>query len=290
MEPVDLALVLAFDCSASVNLNEFVLMTTGTAAALRDEDVSAGLLNGPTGAVLVALLLWSGPGAQEVMVEWTRIASPTELAKFAQAVEDVPRVLPAGTTAIGEALVACTRLLAAQPADSRRQIIDFVGDGRSNAGIDPEPVRDILVAAGVTINGLCVLHEEADLVESYTREVIGGPGAFALQCQDYAGFADAMRQNLAREIAMSRAIKLGYAASGSSAPGWWEYPSAHNPRALPENRPACTPATHADDPPYRCSPSSRAAARATRNPPHGAKTHTPAHCRSHAASGRNRTS
>ncbi len=209
MEPVDLALVLAFDCSASVNLNEFVLMTTGTAAALRDEDVSAGLLNGPTGAVLVALLLWSGPGAQEVMVDWTRIASPTELAKFAQAVEDVPRVLPAGTTAIGEALVACTRLLAVQPADSRRQIIDFVGDGRSNAGIDPEPVRDILVAADVTINGLCVLHEEADLVESYTREVIGGPGAFALQCQDYAGFADAMRQKLAREIAMSRAINLG---------------------------------------------------------------------------------
>ncbi len=65
----------------------------------------------------------------------------------------------------------------------------------------PGPIRDRLAAAGITINGLCVLHEEADLLQSYTREVIGGPGAFVLQCQDYSGFAQAMRQKLAREIA-----------------------------------------------------------------------------------------
>jgi hypothetical protein len=57
------------------------------------------------------------------------------------------------------------------------------------------------VAKGVTINGLCVLHAEPDLVESYTREVIGGVGGFALACQDYQGFAAAMRQKLVREIA-----------------------------------------------------------------------------------------
>jgi hypothetical protein len=66
-------------------------------------------------------------------------------------------------------------------------------------------VRNRLVAAGVTINGLCVLHEEPDLVESYQVEVIGGAGAFALQCQDYSGFALAMRQKLQREVAWGRA-------------------------------------------------------------------------------------
>ncbi len=179
-------------------------MTNGCAAALRDPDVASGLTGGAHGATLAALLLWSGPGAQEVMVEWTRIGSPAELEAFARAVEDVPRVLPAGTTAIGEALRACLALLATAPAEARRIVVDFVGDGRSNAGIDPEPMRDLLVGAGVTINGLCVLHEEPDLVESYRREVIGGPGAFALQCQDYAGFAEAMRQKLTREIAAVR--------------------------------------------------------------------------------------
>jgi hypothetical protein len=53
----------------------------------------------------------------------------------------------------------------------------------------------------VTINGLCVLHEEPDLLESYGREVIGGPGAFALPCPDFLGFAQAMRQKLEREVA-----------------------------------------------------------------------------------------
>jgi len=38
--------------------------------------------------------------------------------------------------------------------------------------------RDRMAAADITINGLCILHEEPDLLASYTDEVIGGPGAF----------------------------------------------------------------------------------------------------------------
>ena len=79
-------------------------------------------------------------------------------------------------------------------------MLDVIGDGRSNAGIAPGPVRDRMAAAGITINGLCVLHEEADLLDSYMREVIGGPGAFALPCPDYPAFAAAMRRKLLREI------------------------------------------------------------------------------------------
>ncbi len=201
MDDCDLALVLALDCSASVRLAQFNLMTRGTAAALRDPEVASGLTGGPLGATLAALLLWSGPDAQEVLVEWTRLATPAQVDAFAQLVEDVPRILRPGLTAIGEALVACTRLLAAAPAACRRQVIDLVGDGRSNAGVPPPLIRDRLVAAGVTINGLCVLHEEPDLVQAYAEEVIGGPGSFALTCQDFDGFAAAMRQKLVREIA-----------------------------------------------------------------------------------------
>ena len=58
-----------------------------------------------------------------------------------------------------------------------------------------------MAAAGITINGLCVLNEEPDLLASYTAEVIGGPGAFALPCPDYAAFALAMERKLTREIA-----------------------------------------------------------------------------------------
>lgn len=198
---VDLALILAFDGSASVTFESFGLIAGGTAAALRDPVVVAGLTGGPKGASLCCLLLWSASNAQEVLVEWTRLASAADVEAFAVQVQDVPRVIPAGTTAIGAALAVCDGLLRLAPARSARQVIDIAGDGRSNDGPEPGPVRDRLVDAGVVINGLCVLHEEPDLLESYTRDVIGGVGSFALQCQDYAGFEAAMRQKLRQEIA-----------------------------------------------------------------------------------------
>jgi hypothetical protein len=45
-----------------------------------------------------------------------------------------------------------------------------------------------------------VLHEEPDLLAHYQQDVIGGPGAFAMTCQTFAEFEDAMRQKLRREI------------------------------------------------------------------------------------------
>ncbi len=200
MDQVDLALVLALDGSASVTFDEFNLMAGAMGAALRDPDVVAGLTGGPARASLGALLLWSGVGAQDVLVAWMRIGSAAEAAAFADQVENAPRAVRPGETAIGEALLAALTLLAHQPARASRQVVDVIGDGRSNAGIAPGPIRDRMAAAGITINGLCVLHEEADLLETYTRDVIGGPGAFALPCPDYPAFAEAMRRKLLREI------------------------------------------------------------------------------------------
>jgi hypothetical protein len=200
MDKVDTALVLALDGSASVTFEEFNLIAGGIAAAFRDAVVVKGLSGGPAGASLVCLLLWSGSGAQAVMIDWTRIAGAADAAGFADAVDDMPRGVRAGATAIGEALLAAGRLLDAAPARAARQVVDVAGDGRSNDGILPGPVRDRMAAAGITINGLCVLHEEPDLLQSYTAEVIGGPGAFALVCPDYPAFAAAMRLKLLREL------------------------------------------------------------------------------------------
>jgi hypothetical protein len=106
MDPVDLALVLALDGSASVTFEEFNLIAGGMAAALRDPVVVKGLVGGAAGASLACLLLWSGTGAQAMMIDWTRIATAADAAAFAQAVDDMPRGVRAGATAIGEALLA----------------------------------------------------------------------------------------------------------------------------------------------------------------------------------------
>jgi Ca-activated chloride channel homolog len=189
-------MVLAVDGSASVTYEEFGLIAGGMAAALRDPSVVTGLSAGS----ILSLLLWSGPGQQDVITGWTRIGSAADLNGFADSVDNMPRTVRAGTTAIGEALLAALTLLTHVPAAPKRSIINVIGDGRSNDGIAPGPIRDRMAAAGMTINGLCILHEEPDLLTSYTEEVIGGPGAFAVTCREYADFVEAMRQKLTREI------------------------------------------------------------------------------------------
>lgn len=196
MDHVELAMVLAVDGSASVTYEEFGLIAGGMAAALRDPAVVAGL----SGNSVMALLLWSGTGQQDIITGWTQIATAADLTAFADSVDNMPRTVKAGATAIGEALRASLTLLARVPAIPRRNIVNVIGDGSSNEGIRPGPVRDRMAAADITINGLCILHEEPDLLASYAREVIGGPGAFAVTCRDYRDFTAAMRQKLTREI------------------------------------------------------------------------------------------
>ncbi len=200
MDAVDLALVLAVDGSASVTYEEFGLIAGGMATALREPAIVTGLIGGPAKASLCSLLLWSGAGAQEVIADWTLIASADDAHAFADTVDNMPRVVRAGQTAIGEALLASLTLLSHIPDKPTRQIVNVIGDGRSNDGIAPGPIRDRMAGAGITINGLCILHEEPDLLHAYTEEVIGGPGAFAVTCQDYPAFTAAMKQKLAREL------------------------------------------------------------------------------------------
>jgi hypothetical protein len=165
------------------------------AMALRDPTVGEGLI----GHAALCLLLWSGSGAHDVITPWARIASAADLGAFADSVENMPRTVKAGTTAIGEALLAALTLLAEVPASARRSIVNVIGDGRSNDGVPPGPIRDRMANEGITINGLCILHEEPDLLRWYTAEVIGGPDAFAVTCRTYEDFTEAMRQKLVRE-------------------------------------------------------------------------------------------
>ena len=189
-------MVLAVDGSASVTYEEFGLIAGGMATALKDPTVAAGL----TGTSILSLLLWSGSGQQDVITPWTRIATAADLTAFADSVDNMPRTIRPGATAIGEALLASLTLLGRVPAVPKRNIVNVIGDGRSNQGIPPGPVRDRMAQAGITINGLCILHEEPDLLASYTAEVIGGPNAFAVTCRTYQDFTEAMRQKLTREI------------------------------------------------------------------------------------------
>jgi hypothetical protein len=200
MEPVDIALCLAMDVSASVDFDEFALMVGGTAAALRDPSVVAAATAGPRRAAALCLLLWSGTGQQDVAVGWTRLDGPDAAAMLADAVENTPRLPAPGSTAIGEGMAAGLALLGAFPGEARRHVLDVSGDGRHNQGRPPGPVRDLAVQAGIVVNGLAILNEEPDLLDHYVAEVIGGPGSFAMDCADYPDFQEAILRKLRREL------------------------------------------------------------------------------------------
>lgn len=209
MDPVDVALCLAMDVSASVDFDEFNLMAGGTAAALRDPAVIAAATSGPRGAAAVCLLLWSGLGQRDLAVGWTRLDGPEAAAALAEAVETTPRLPRPGATALGEGMAAGLALLAAFPGEAGRLVLDVSGDGVNNQGRAPGPVRDLGVDAGVTINALAILNEEPELLGHYAAEVIGGPGSFAMGCADYADFAEAILRKLKRELGGALVARAG---------------------------------------------------------------------------------
>jgi len=198
-QPVDLALVMAVDVSESVDDDEYVLQHEGIARAFESPLLAAALSAGRTGAIEVAVLEWSDRDKQVVTVDWSRVGDAASAAAFARKVRASQRSSD-GLTAIGDALRAARRLLDAAPAPADRRLIDLSGDGIANIGPPVREVRDELVAAGITINGLAILASEPWLEGYYDEYVIGGPGAFLLRAESFASFATAMQNKLLSEI------------------------------------------------------------------------------------------
>lgn len=212
--PCDLALVLAVDLSASVNMYEYRLQHGGIAAAFRHPLVIDAILSAGSGGIWVTLVHWSGVTEQTQSVEWTRIQNETSAFAFAAAVDALERPYNTseegiGTgTALGGALRFVAPLfLAPGPHRCNRRVVDVSGDGRSNVGPKIIPARDALLAEGLTINGLAILSDEPDLGAYYRHNLIGGPAAFVMTAF-HESFAVAIRNKLFREIVSKLAFRI----------------------------------------------------------------------------------
>ena len=197
--PVDLELVLAVDVSGSVDVPEYELQTRGLAQAFRDPEVLAALQAPGRRGIAVALAQWSGRFQQEVAIDWTLVRDAASAEAFARRIEGMERRFQA-ETGIANALAFAIRLLQQNRFTGGRQVIDISGDGPSNVGADPDPVRDAAVAARITINGLAIVNEEPTVDLYYADHVIGGPDAFLMVAKDFQDFARAIRRKLLREI------------------------------------------------------------------------------------------
>ena len=197
---VDLALVLAIDCSLSIDEFDYRVQLRGTGQAMIDSALLKLIEQGNNKVIAVTAFLWSSPDAQQVIVPWRRIDSTSGAYQVTDEILSAQRKISAGATATGDALVFAGLLLQQAPVALRR-VIDVSTNGHANMGRPVARVRDDLVAAGVTINGLAVMDREPNLLAYMEREVMGGPNSFVIPADNYNAYTQAIRLKLFREIA-----------------------------------------------------------------------------------------
>lgn len=223
-QSVDLALVLLTDVSNSMDGREYAMVKEGYKAAFSDPEVIAAILSNSKG-VAVAYVEFSGAGEFMVVRGWDVLSSSSSAHSFGDAIAAAPRTSD-GNTALAASLRNAAELLSTGEFGSARRIIDVASDEDSDQGRSA-PVRDAVVASGITINALPFINDRPigtydghmsyanaqwglqTTADFYRRDIIGGPGSFLIEVRDYAAFGEALKRKLLRELISGQHDKSG---------------------------------------------------------------------------------
>jgi Ca-activated chloride channel homolog len=216
---VDANLVTALDTSRSVGRYEEFVEREGLAHAVADPRFLESVRAGPHRRIGFAVITWSSHGHTKTLVPWTRIATPEDAARVAQHLRSIhlieesqllDRDIPTDhfgaskghhQTDIALAIRSASALLESAPLTSRRSVINIVGNGPSNSGLDPTLAREAALDATQVVNGLVVGFGLAKDVEYYRTHVIGGPGSFVMQVSNPQEMTDAFLAKFRLDIA-----------------------------------------------------------------------------------------
>jgi hypothetical protein len=206
---VDLKLIIATDVSRSINAEEARIQREGTAEAFLNPDVVKAIQSGALGRIAIAMIDWSSPQFDRVVLDWTIVKDKTSATALAEKIRATPRS-PGRRTSISGALELGTLLLEESDKDivATRKVIDVSGDGPNNDGNPMQETHDKTVANGIVVNGLPVMDENANgyypgLDKYYAGCVVGGKGAFVVVVRSFADFGAAMRHKLILEISQN---------------------------------------------------------------------------------------
>jgi len=206
---VDIKLVIATDVSLSINDEEEQLEREGIAEVFLDPDVVKAIKSGALGRIAVAMLDWSSPNYDRVVLDWTFVEDEASATALAEKVRTIPRT-PGTRTSISGALERATLML--NESDGKivatRKVIDVSGDGPNNDGISLQHIHDTTANNGITVNGLPIMDENAegyvpDLDQYYAACVVAGKGSFLVVVKKFKDFGAAMRRKLVLEISQN---------------------------------------------------------------------------------------
>ncbi len=206
--PVDTELVIAVDISYSMDPDEQALQREGYIAGLTSKEFIDALRSGNHGKVAITYFEWAGPGDQRIVIPWRLVDGAQSAQALADAIARAP-YRRAMFTSIASALQFAKPLFDASGYNGIRRVIDVSGDGANNSGPLLVPVRDEILAAGITINGLPIMLKkpqawslDIENLDIYYEDcVIGGPGAFVIPIKAREQFKEATRNKLVLEIA-----------------------------------------------------------------------------------------
>ncbi|MGI8526534.1 MAG: DUF1194 domain-containing protein [Pseudolabrys sp.] len=205
---VDVELVIAVDVSYSMDPDEQALQREGYILALTSREFMQALREGANGKIAVTYFEWAGSSDQKIIMPWRLIEGPESADAVAAEIAAAP-YRRASRTSISGALTFAKPLFDVSGYRGLRRVIDVSGDGANNSGAPVVPVRDDVLAAGITINGLPIVLKRPnagtmdieDLDIYYEDCVVGGPGAFVIPIRERQKFVEATRTKLILEIA-----------------------------------------------------------------------------------------
>jgi hypothetical protein len=211
----DLALVLLTDVSSSMGDDEFKLVKEGYRAAFSDPEVAAAIAKNPRG-VAVTYVEFSDENSVMVVKGWDLLTDSVSAAAFGNTVALAPRS-STGDTALGNGIKRAGELLLAGNFDGARMVIDVASDHPGDGG-QAAYIRQRIVDAGITINALPIMTENragsfdgrttfayaqwglGGIVGFYRENIIGGPGSFLVEANDYDDFGEALKRKLLLEL------------------------------------------------------------------------------------------
>jgi Protein of unknown function (DUF1194) len=206
--PVDTELVIAVDVSNSMDPEEQALQREGYILGLTSREFLQALRNGSHGRIAITYFEWAGMYDQKIILPWRLIDGPESAAAVTDEIKRTP-YRRAPRTSIFGALQFAKPLFNASGYGGLRRVIDVSGDGTNNMGPPVTIMRDEVLAAGITINGLPIMLSRPygtgtdipNLDVYYEDCVIGGPGSFVIAIKEREQFKEATRTKLVQEIA-----------------------------------------------------------------------------------------
>jgi Protein of unknown function (DUF1194) len=196
---VDLALVLAIDCSFSVSASEYKLQMQGLGRALMNPQVFEAIERGPKAKIALSAFLWSEAGNRRLILPWKIISSAADAFSTGSHMIYTGRDIAPGGTSISSAMLYARTLLGSAPPALRR-VVDVSTDGRNNSGFSTRAARSQLLAENITINALAIINEVQTLDIYLENQVAGGEGSFVMKVNDYESYGEAMLKKLVKEI------------------------------------------------------------------------------------------